>query len=88
MLSASLNKTFPVPCSCIHRVANTIRITNIRRRTQLFIPDYKAYRPKRANNIGHLFVAANRYTSSIGGIAPNQVIARSEFEVNRQIYNE
>ena len=29
-----------------------------------------------------------RYASIKGDIAPNQVIARSEFEVHRQIYTE
>ena len=28
------------------------------------------------------------HLTSTGGIAPNQVIARSEFEVHRQIYTE
>ena len=36
----------------------------------------------------HLHITSLTDPGSQGGIAPNQVIARSEFEVHRQIYME
>ena len=36
----------------------------------------------------YYFYPAEYWSQSIGGIAPNQVIARSEFEVHHHIYTE
>ena len=38
--------------------------------------------------VGYIYDCEDLKCSCEGGIAPNQVIARSEFEVHRQIYME
>ena len=72
------NVTLSLDMCPFHTKCSTFASVGIRKKRHLYLTTHST----------HFCSVIRRRTYSKGGIAPNQVIARSEFEVHREMFTE